>query len=86
MRAAHVRGSHLYLWVLGVHPDAQGRGIGRVLMEDVIGRAEAQRIPVYLETATEENVDMYLGFGFQPLGEITLPSGVRMRQLERAHR
>ena len=83
MRGAHLAGPHLYLWVLGVDPEAQGRGIGRALLQDVIGRAEAQRVPVYLETATQANVAMYRRFGFQPFGELDLPSGVHMWQLER---
>ena len=83
MRAAHVERPHLYLWVLGVDPQVQWRGVGRALSEDVIRRAKAKRVPVYLETATEENGSMYERFGFQHLGEIDLPSGVRMWQLER---
>jgi ribosomal protein S18 acetylase RimI-like enzyme len=83
MRRAHVSHPHLYLWVIGVDPAAQRRGVGGALIEDVIGRAEAQGVPTYLETATEENVSIYRRFGFEPRGEIALPSGVVMWQLER---
>ena len=86
MRTAHPVGPHLYLWVLGVDPEVQGRGIGRALIKDVIGRAEARGVPVYLETATQENVAMYRRFGFHPFGELDLPSWVHMWQLERPPR
>ena len=83
IRDARVAHPHLYLWVLGVEPAAQGRGVGRALIEDAIGRGEAQGVPTYLETSTEQNASMYHRFGFQRVGEIDLPSGVRMWQLER---
>ena len=82
MRGVHMLDPHLYLWVVGVEPAAQGRGLGRALIEDAINRAQAHSVPVYLETATQQNLEMYLQLGFQLLGEVALPSGVRMRRLE----
>lgn len=83
MRRSHPTHPHLYLWLLGVGPSSRGRGVGRALIERVISRGEDQAVPVYLETATDENVAMYRRFGFEVRGEIELPSGVVMRQMER---
>lgn len=55
-----------YLMYLGVHPDRQGAGTGRALLQaalDDILRREAA--PVYLETGTERNVRFYERFGFR---------------------
>lgn len=55
-----------YLMYLGVHPDGQGAGTGRTLLQaaldDVLRREAA---PVYLETGTERNVRFYERFGFR---------------------
>ncbi len=55
-----------YLMYLGVHPDGQGAGTGRMLLpaalDDVLRREMA---PVYLETGTERNVRFYERFGFR---------------------
>jgi ribosomal protein S18 acetylase RimI-like enzyme len=60
---------HDYLWFLGVHPSAQGAGVGSRLLKarterlDRIGRA------AWLETATPRNVPLYQRFGFRTLAE-----------------
>lgn len=62
-------GRHWYLWVLGVAPEAQGRGIGRALLLPILDRADAEGIPCYLETQTEENVAFYRKCGFDVIAE-----------------
>ena len=68
-------GPHWYLWVLGVAPEAQGRGIGGQLLEPVLARAEAEGVPCYLETQTEENVAFYRKRGFESVLEGREPIG-----------
>lgn len=64
---------HWYLSALGVDPDRQRQGIGSALLASVLGRADADGAPAYLETATAHNVLLYERHGFEVLEEVTLP-------------
>jgi ribosomal protein S18 acetylase RimI-like enzyme len=71
--------THIYLNVLGVEPDLQGRHFGVTLL-DYLRDQVAMRddlAGVYLETATESNVAYYTHVGYQVIGEIR-PLGVRV--------
>jgi ribosomal protein S18 acetylase RimI-like enzyme len=61
--------SHLYLWLLGVRPQAQGAGVGSRLLRAGLERADALTLPVFLETATTRNVALYRRHGFEVLAE-----------------
>lgn len=65
---------HWYTMVLGVDPAFQGKGHGRALLEPVLERSRADKIPVYLETAQPANVSFYKNMGFDVLRELTEPS------------
>ena len=56
--------AHYYLWGLAVAPGHQGKGIGTTLMQPVLAKADAQKMPVYLETHDENNVRYYQRYGF----------------------
>lgn len=71
--AAHPREPHYYLQVMGVDPDAQGRGWGSQLLARGTAIADGAHLPCYLETMTERNVSLYLRHGFRVVGELTLP-------------
>lgn len=60
----HWQEPHWYVYVIGVSPEHQRKGIGRALMLDLIDRGNAERTPIYLETQTESNVPFYRGLGF----------------------
>lgn len=64
---------YLFLFMIGVASDYQGQGFGRVLLDEVIRIAEQDRLPVYLETETENNVQLYQHFGFEVLDKVDLP-------------
>jgi ribosomal protein S18 acetylase RimI-like enzyme len=63
----------LYLFVLGIAPAWQGKGLGGRLVRALITEGERLKKPVYLETETEANVAMYEKFGFRQLKKILLP-------------
>ncbi len=75
IEAAHPRVPHFYLSVLGCDPAAQGRGVASALLRPVLDRCDAERLPAYLETATERNVAWYGRHGFAVRERLDLPGG-----------
>lgn len=69
----HPKTEHWYLALLGVDPELQGRGVGTRLLEPVLARCDADRLPAYLETQKPENVSWYARSGFEVVEEIRLP-------------
>jgi GNAT superfamily N-acetyltransferase len=63
---------HVHLGPLGVEPDAQGRGVGRLLMNRYCDELDAAGKPGYLETDRPENVAFYRRFDFAMLREISV--------------
>ncbi len=59
-----------YLGVLGTHPRAAGRGLGRLLMRHGLDLARADGLPAVLETTRPENVGLYERAGWRVLAEI----------------
>ena len=73
-RHKHMAGcTYLYLIIVGVATEMQGKGFGRKLIGAAIEKSEREGLQLYLETETEENVKMYEHFGFRLLKSITLP-------------
>jgi ribosomal protein S18 acetylase RimI-like enzyme len=68
-------GPHWYLSLLSVEPSCQGQGIGGMLIQPTLARADADGLPCYLETATEKNVRFYRKHGFEVLAEERIPGG-----------
>jgi GNAT superfamily N-acetyltransferase len=64
------RTPHAHLGPIGVEPGAQGRGIGRLLMEQYCGAIDLVGAAGYLETDRPENVRFYERFGFAITNEI----------------
>jgi GNAT superfamily N-acetyltransferase len=69
----HPKPPHYYLAVLGVEPEAQGRGFGGALMQPVLTRCDRERIPAYLESSKRRNVVLYERHGFRVVEELMLP-------------
>jgi ribosomal protein S18 acetylase RimI-like enzyme len=65
----------LYLHYAGVAPEHQGRGLAGAAIRAGQARAAAEGLPVYLETATEKNVGIYLRLGFEVTGEYDVRGG-----------
>ena len=66
---------HWLLDQLAVEPDAQGRGIGGVMLRHAIGRADADALPLLLETAVPANLVLYRRHGFEVFAEGDAPGG-----------
>jgi GNAT superfamily N-acetyltransferase len=66
---------HWYLGLLGTRPERQGTGVARSLLEPMLARADAEALPVFLETGMPGNVEFYRRFGFETITEDTVPGG-----------
>ncbi|MBW5483143.1 GNAT family N-acetyltransferase [Streptomyces bambusae] len=66
---------HWYLAVVGADPAAQGQGHGAALLRSGLAKADADGLPVYLESSKPDNLPFYEHFGFTVLGEAQLPGG-----------
>lgn len=67
MDAAHehaVPGPHWYLFLLAVDPEQQGRGLSGEVLRPVLERADADGLPVYLDTHNPANPAFYARYGF----------------------
>lgn len=63
---------HVHLGPIGVSPDAQRRGIGRLLMVHYCEHLDRARAAGYLETDRPGNVEFYDKFGFAVTGTATI--------------
>ncbi|MBE9913733.1 GNAT family N-acetyltransferase [Paenibacillus donghaensis] len=57
---------HHYLIMIGVKPEAQGKGVGKAMLNHLLNTVKADRnsLGVALDTENKENVNMYRRFGF----------------------
>jgi ribosomal protein S18 acetylase RimI-like enzyme len=60
---------HDYLWFLGVHPSAQGAGVGSRLLRARTEQLDRRGRPAFLETATPRNVPLYQRHGFRIIAD-----------------
>ncbi len=58
---------HYYLVFIGIAPEAQGRGLGRTIIEAIHARVDADKtsIGIGLDTENEANVAYYEKFGYE---------------------
>lgn len=69
----HPSAPHHYLFILGVDPPHQGRGVGAALLRALCDRADRSRSPAYLETDKESSVRLYERHGFVVREDLTIP-------------
>jgi ribosomal protein S18 acetylase RimI-like enzyme len=65
---------HWYLFQMAVAPDEQRRGIGRMLLRDLLRSADADGVSCYLETFSPRNVEYYRTHDFEVLGRFDIPA------------
>lgn len=56
---------HYYLFLTGVDPKQQRQGVSTALLGEMLVRIDAERMPVYLETQSAGNVEIYQKLGFE---------------------
>jgi len=61
-----------YLWFIGVYPVEQNKGIGSMLLNNIINDAHEQQRIICLETSTVRNIPWYEKFGFQIYDQLNL--------------
>ncbi len=61
---------HYYLGILGVHPEEQGKGHARALLDRLheLSQTHPESKGVYLDTEHPANVPLYERFGYQVVG------------------
>jgi ribosomal protein S18 acetylase RimI-like enzyme len=64
---------HYYLWGLAVDPRQKCQGIGTALLQPLLVTADAQKMPIYLETHDEKNVRYYQKYGFDLISSTSIP-------------
>jgi ribosomal protein S18 acetylase RimI-like enzyme len=64
-----------YLFVLGVHADAQGQGLGADLITPVLEVCDREGISAHLESSNPNNLSFYQRHGFEVTHEIELADG-----------
>jgi ribosomal protein S18 acetylase RimI-like enzyme len=66
-------GPHWYLLILAVAPQAQGRGLGKSLLQPVFRLADRDKLPCYLETTQHSNLPIFEKLGFQTRQQAHVP-------------
>jgi len=75
MEQWHPEESHWYLPMIGVEPNAQGKGLGAELMRHAVARCDQEGALAYLESSNPRNISLYLRYGFEVMGEIRVGAG-----------
>ena len=63
---------YYHLYMIGVLPEAQGRGLATALMNPILQTMKEKSIPVFLETANLRNVGIYQKKGFKIFETLTI--------------
>ncbi len=74
---------HWYLGLLGTDPARQRTGVARALLAPMLTRADADDVPVFLETGMPGNIAIYERFGFKSIADADVPGGPRLWGLVR---
>jgi len=75
MEQSHPDEPHWYLPLIGVEPNAQGRGLGGALMRHAAARCDHEGALAYLESSNPRNITLYERHGFEVMGTIQIGAG-----------
>ncbi len=79
----HVREPHYYVRDVGVLPQMQGKGLGRMLLGPTLERCDRERLPAYLEASSERNAALYARLGFELIEELSVMGSPPLRLMLR---
>ncbi|RHZ50823.1 hypothetical protein CDV55_100218 [Aspergillus turcosus] len=71
MRGRHVRGDDIVLELLITHPQHQGKGVGKALLDWGVRIADERKARMYLE-ATPEGYPLYRKFGWRDVDDLVM--------------
>jgi ribosomal protein S18 acetylase RimI-like enzyme len=82
--AHHPEGQpHFYLFLLGTAPAGQNKGLGSLMMKDMLDRCDRQGLGAYLESSNGRNVPFYERHGFKVIAEVPLGDEAVIRPMWR---
>lgn len=64
---------HYYLFLTGVDPQQQRQGVSTLLLGETLNQIDATGLPVYLETQSAGNVEIYEKLGFKVVEKRAFP-------------
>jgi GNAT superfamily N-acetyltransferase len=71
---SHVPAKAWYLSIVGIHPEAQGQGLGKKLLQPTLEEASRLGRVCYLETFTPSNIGFYKHLGFVQVAAYAEPT------------
>lgn len=71
-------GDTLRIGKLMVHPDFQGRGLGRRLLTTMEEECPSERCELFTSVVSARNLELYGSMGYEPFRETELMPGVRL--------
>ena len=64
---------HWYLFVIGIKPSLQGKGLGTKLIKHMLARTEEEKVTVFLTAPNPTNIGYYEKLGFNVMGKAKVP-------------
>ena len=86
MDESHPNEAHWYLSMIGVDPQAQGKGLGAALLHDSLARCDHDGALAHLETANARNIALYERFGFEAMEPFQIGAAPRVTPMLRRPR
>ena len=73
LRRKYAPPRHLYLGLLAVAPEHQGKGHASALLKPMLKKLDEEKMACYLETQNLKNIAIYQHFGFKMVHETCIP-------------
>jgi len=77
---------HWHLPLIGVEPNAQGKGLGGALMPHTVARCDQEEALAFLQSTSSRNISLYERHGFEVIGEVQVGAGPQVTPMLRRPR